>query len=132
MDRTRSGMIPVCGFLSPAEKELQTRLRSESRARWVKMVPSGLPLRFDPSAEDSRHLAAGRLLILYTLPGSAPVPAGLPLEDAVVVEAEYRHPVLSDCAHYVPGKRWLLHQAIAGYSLFTGEQPSVEEMLRAL
>ena len=73
MDRTRRGMIPVCGFLSPAEKELQTRLRSEPRARWVKMVPSGLPLRFDPSAEDSRHLAAGRLLILSSFPPEIPL-----------------------------------------------------------
>ena len=75
---------------------------------------------------------AGPLLLLYTLPGSAPVPEGLPLAEAVVVEAEYRHPVLAGCPHYVPGKRWLLHQAIAGYSLFTGEPPSVQEMLRAL
>lgn len=43
MERALCGMIPVCGFLSPAEKELQHRLRSESRARWIKMVPHGLP-----------------------------------------------------------------------------------------
>lgn len=73
-------------------------------------------------------------LVLYTLPGSAPVPAGLPLAQAIVLEAEYRHPALigHPCRQYIHGKRWLLHQAIAGYSLFTGEQPSVEEMFRAL
>ena len=73
MDRARSGMIPVCGFLSPAEKELQNRLRAEPRARWIKMVPSGLPPRFDPSAEDSRHLAASRLLILSSFPPEIPL-----------------------------------------------------------
>ncbi len=73
MDRARSGMIPVCGFLSPAEKELQNRLRAEPRARWVKMLPAGLPARFDPSAEDSRHLAAGRLLILSSFPPTVPL-----------------------------------------------------------
>lgn len=73
-------------------------------------------------------------LIIYTLPGSAPVPVGLPFANAVVLEAEYRYPTLSsvECRLYVSGRRWMLYQAAAGYKLFTGEEPSVQEMLRAL
>lgn len=73
-------------------------------------------------------------LVIYTLPGKAPVPAGLPFADAVVLEAEYRIPQLSavPCRRYVSGLRWLLGQAIAGYSLFTGEEPSVPAMEAAL
>lgn len=73
-------------------------------------------------------------LVLYTLPSSAAVPDGLPLADAVVLEAEYRLPKLAatPCRHYVSGRRWLLGQAVAGYRLFTGEEPDVQEMLHAL
>ncbi len=73
-------------------------------------------------------------LVIYTLPGSAPVPAGLPLEEAVVLEAEYKRPrlVSAPCKAYISGRRWLLWQAVAGYSLFTGEEPSLEKILRAL
>lgn len=73
-------------------------------------------------------------LVLYTLPGSAPVPAGLPLGGALVLEAEYKHPALASapCRAYVGGLRWLLHQAVAGYALFTGEAPSAEAMMKTL
>ena len=73
-------------------------------------------------------------VVIYTLPGSAPVPEGLPLEDAVVLEAEYRIPQLADipCRQYVSGRRWMLGQAYAGYSLFTGEEPSLEKMSKVL
>ncbi len=79
-----------------------------------------------------RPLPEGKpLLLIYTLPGSAPVPDGLPLRGSVVLEAEYRTPRLRDaqCLQYIGGERWLLHQAIAGYSLFTGEAPNIEKML---
>ena len=64
-------------------------------------------------------------LVIYTLPGSAPVPEGLPLEGAVVLEAEYRSPHLAGqrCRRYISGRRWLLHQGLAAYRLFTGMEP---------
>lgn len=68
VDRARRGGIPVCGFMSPGEKALLRRLKDEPRARFVKTVPFALPPRYDPSAEDSRELAAGRLLILSGFP----------------------------------------------------------------
>ena len=57
-------MVPVSGFISPGEKEALRRLKAEPRARFVKLLPYTLPSRYDPSAEDSREIAAGRMLIL--------------------------------------------------------------------
>lgn len=101
-------------------------------------------------------------IIIYTLPGSAPVPPGLPTAGAVVLEAEYKAPALAlvsptlasppalvspnpacqgsndpalssaRCKAYISGRRWLLHQAVAGYRLFTGLEPSIDAMSAAL
>ena len=73
-------------------------------------------------------------VVIYTLPASAPVPAGLPLKDAVVLEAEYKHPALDQahCRRYISGKQWLLHQALSGYRLFTGEEASAGKMSAVL
>ena len=64
IEKARHGMVPVSGFISPGEKEALRRLKAEPRARFVKLLPYTLPARYDPSAEDSREIAAGRLLIL--------------------------------------------------------------------
>lgn len=76
-------------------------------------------------------------LIIYTVPGDARLEPFLTenlLQNAVVLEAEYKHPTLSSvpCRHYIHGRRWLLWQAIAGYRLFTGEKPDVDAMLKAI
>ena len=73
-------------------------------------------------------------LIIYTLPGGAPVPAGLNFAGSVVLEAEYKKPALSGfpCKAYIPGQRWLLWQAAAGYGLFTGEKPHMENLINAI
>lgn len=70
VEKARRGMVPVSGFISPGEKEALRRLKLEPRARFVKMLPYGLPPKYDPSAEDSRELAAHRLLILSGFPQS--------------------------------------------------------------
>ncbi|MBO4341222.1 MAG: hypothetical protein J5835_07330 [Bacteroidales bacterium] len=69
-------------------------------------------------------------IVIYTLPGSAPVPEGVPFEGAVVLEANYRNPKLAGvgCRRYIPGHRWLLGQAAAGYELFTSEAPDIAAM----
>ncbi len=72
VERAQRGMIPVCGFLSPAERELQRRLRAEPTARWIKTVPHGLRPGYDPSLEDSRAIAGGQLLILSSFPPEVP------------------------------------------------------------
>ena len=70
IEKARSGMIPVSGFLSPGEKEALRRLKAEPLARFIKMRPCALPPKYDPSAEDSRELAADRMLILSGFPQS--------------------------------------------------------------
>ena len=54
--------------------------------------------------------------------------------NAIVLEAEYHHPALAGvpCRAYLGGRRWLLWQAVAGYRLFTGEEPDVTAMEKAL
>ena len=64
VEKARHGMVPVSGFISPGEKEALRRLKAEPFARFVKLLPYTLPSRYDPSAEDSREIAAGRLVIL--------------------------------------------------------------------
>ena len=68
--KARHGMIPVSGFISPGETETLRRLKEEPLARFIKMLPFALPPKYDPSAEDSRELAADRLLILSGFPQS--------------------------------------------------------------
>ena len=68
VERAARGLVPVSGFISPGEKELLRRLKAEPRARFAKTVPFALPPRYDPSAEDSRELAADRMLILSGFP----------------------------------------------------------------
>ena len=72
MERAMRGLVPVSGFISPGEKELLRRLKAEPRVRFIKTVPFSLPPRYDPSAEDSRELAADRLLILSGFPQNTP------------------------------------------------------------
>lgn len=72
VEKARHGWVPVGGFLSPAEKEVERRLRAEPHTRYVKFLPHGLAPRFDPSLADSRLLAEGRLLILSPFPESVP------------------------------------------------------------
>ena len=72
MERAVRGLVPVSGFISPGEKELLRRLKAEPQARFIKTVPFSLPPRYDPPAEDSRELAADRLLILSGFPQGTP------------------------------------------------------------
>ncbi len=68
VERAASGEIPVSGFISPGERELLRRLKETPDARYIKVLPCTLPPRYDPSAEDSRDLAADRLLLLSGFP----------------------------------------------------------------
>ena len=70
LERAERGAIPVSGFISPGEVELLRRLKATPGTRFIKTVPYALPKRYDPSAEDSRELAAHRMLILSGFPQS--------------------------------------------------------------
>ena len=76
-------------------------------------------------------------LVIYTVPGPMDGLPGFPgpardepfFPDAVVLEANYRTPVLCGCGRtYISGRRWLLYQAVAGYEIFTGELPDRDAM----
>ena len=73
VEQARRGRIPVSGFISPGEREALRRLKATPGARFVKLLPHALPPRYDPSAEDSREIAAGRLVILSAFPDTPAV-----------------------------------------------------------
>ena len=64
LERAQQGGVPVCGFISPAERVFEARLKTLPNVRWIKTVPYGLPERYDPSVEDSRWISARQQLIL--------------------------------------------------------------------
>lgn len=72
VEKARRGAVIVSGFISPGEVELLKRLKAMPNARFVKMLPCALPPRYDPSAEDSRELAADRMLILSGFANTTP------------------------------------------------------------
>ena len=73
LEHVRHGGVPVCGFLSPGEREFERRLKALPSSRWVKTVPYALPPYYDPSVEDSKWLASHREVILSSFdPAGAP------------------------------------------------------------
>jgi len=50
-------------------------LKAAPGTRFIRMMPCSLPPNYDPSAEDSRELAADRLLILSGFTDTPAVPA---------------------------------------------------------
>ena len=64
VEQAKRGKIPISGFISPGEREALRLLKATPGVRFVKLLPHALPRRYDPSAEDSREIAAGRLLLL--------------------------------------------------------------------
>lgn len=73
IDKARHGWIPVSGFISPGEKEALRRLKAEPMARFIRLLPYALPDRYDPSAEDSREISAGRLAIISPMTKTASI-----------------------------------------------------------
>ena len=86
--------------------------------------------------EDLREGVREADVVIYTIPFGIPELDNIKKEDwegRVVLEANYKTPVLAGCgARYISGKSWLLHQADAGYELFTGEVPDFAAMKAAL
>lgn len=100
---------------------------------------------------DFKHAFRECELVIYTLPLSLPALGELDIADfegedryggmtpgKIILEANYKTPSFtpelltlssSAGAQYIPGRRWLLYQAISGYSLMTGEIPDAEAMI---
>ena len=86
--------------------------------------------------EDLREGVREADVVIYTIPFGITELDNIKKEDwegRIVLEANYKTPVLAGCgARYISGKSWLLHQADAGYELFTGEVPDFAAMKAAL
>ena len=85
-------------------------------------------------------------LVIYTLPMALPEIATFTADDfacedsgqhKVILEGNYKTPSFDDDAKmklasadctYISGRRWLLYQALTGYSLMTGLQPDLKAM----
>ena len=86
--------------------------------------------------EDLREAVREADVVIYSIPFGITDLDNIKKEDwegRVVLEANYKTPVLAGCgARYISGKSWLLHQADAGYELFTGEVPDFAAMKAVL
>lgn len=89
-------------------------------------------------------------LVIYTLPMALDGIRSFSADDfaskesgapKVIFEANYKDPSFDDEARiklasadaiYIPGRRWLLHQALTGYPLMTGLAPDLSAMEAAL
>lgn len=79
-------------------------------------------------------------LVIYTLPCPLDkMPSALPASSEkpkLFVEANYKTPAFSPETlpgwKYVPGREWLLYQALAGYGLMSGAEPDFQAMMQAL
>ena len=81
-------------------------------------------------------------LIVYALPTALECFSELAAEDfsgkPAVLEANYRDPAFSGLllarmldagARYLPGRLWLVNQAVSGYSVMTGEAPDIDALM---
>ena len=98
------GRVPISGFISPGERELLKRLKVTPGVRFVKMLPCALPPRYDPSAEDSREIAAGRMVLLSGFPDT-PAISALEMKRDSAAAREFRRNclVMNDIAAAISG-----------------------------
>jgi shikimate 5-dehydrogenase len=106
--------------------------RSAERAEAAAQLFRATPLSLKEALQHSDTYE----VVVNTLPATAYVEAQLQLNpQQVVLDADYAHkPLRAACrnagATYIDGSRWLLHQAIPAYRLFTDEAPDVAAMER--
>ena len=127
--------------------------RTPEKAQALAEELPGYGFLVDPVA-DFRAALRECDLILYTLPVPLPEIAGLTVEDfagedryganaragKILLEANYKTPAFAAAAdrmeaagcQYVSGRRWLLYQAVTGYSCMTGLQPDCAAMANAI
>lgn len=129
--------------LAAAEMGFSTTVMNRTSAKAEAFV-KGLPeygFRVAPIGSFREELRKADLLV-YALPASLDCFAELGPEDfagkPVVLEANYRDPAFSGLllarmldagARYLPGKLWLVNQAVSGYSVMTGEAPDIDALL---
>ena len=125
-----AGRAAACA-LAQAGAILAIANRTADRAKVSAKLFRATPLSLMEALQHSDEYE----LIINTLPATANVATHLRLtSQQTVLDADYAHKPLkalcrSSGAMYINGSRWLLHQAIPAYRLFTGEEPDVKEML---
>jgi shikimate dehydrogenase len=128
-----AGRAAACA-LAHAGAILVIANRSAERAGAAAKLFHAVPL----SLTEALQRSAEYEVIINTLPAAAGIATQLRLESRqALLDADYVHkPLQALCrnagATYIDGSRWLLHQAIPAYRLFTGEEPDVAAMLQAL
>lgn len=152
--KIRTALVAGCGGAGKAaavaagDMGLETVLVNRSVEK-AEAIASSLPeygFRVRP-VEDFAECVIEADLIIYTLPSRIPaigqITSDMLSGRKTVLEANYRDPSLQGefidtlkdgnaCSSYIPGERWLLYQAYAGYDLFTGEIPDIRAMETAM
>ncbi|MDR3235531.1 MAG: hypothetical protein LBT48_02245 [Prevotellaceae bacterium] len=100
---------------------------------WVEATPR--LFRVDAlSLDEAVQLSRAYRVIVNTLPAGTGIAQRLPLHSRqILLDADYvNKPMLEACRQagtkYIDGLRWLVHQAIPAYRLFTDEAPDREAM----
>ena len=124
MSVTLINRTPEKALAMAAEKALWRRAFD---ATGPSRTPTVLPL------EELKEAVLEADVVIYTIPFGIPELETISRDDwkgRILLEANYKTPVLRECgAEYVSGRSWLLHQADAGYSIFTREKPDFSAML---
>ena len=72
MARMRSGYVPFGGFLSPGERAVLDAIQRNRLGPYIRLLPYGIPVRYDPSLEFSREVSEDGALLLSPFPESVP------------------------------------------------------------
>lgn len=147
--RVPKALVVGCGgagkaaAVAAAELGCSTVVMNRSTEK-VEKFTRGLPeYGFVPAGlEDFRERLREADIVIYALPAALDSIADLEAGDfkrgQIILEANYRNPsfdaqalekMRTAGAHYIPGRLWLINQAISGYALMTGEAPDVEALL---
>ena len=130
--------------LAAAEMGFATTVMNRTAAKADEFV-KGLPeygFRVAPIGAFREELRQADLVV-YALPKALDCFTELCPDDfstgkPIVLEANYRNPAFSGLllarmldagAKYLPGKLWLVGQAVSGYSVMTGETPDMEALM---
>ena len=68
----REGWTLVSGFISPGERAVLHEIRAGRLGPHVRLLPYGIPARFDPSVDLSREIAEEDSVLLSPFPDSVP------------------------------------------------------------
>lgn len=121
----------LVGDLPDVSTAVVIGLGGAGRAALDACIQCGYKTSFLHHDELSDGLSAD--LVVYTLPCAV---SGISdISCRYLLEANYLTPACSGLPgidHYIDGRKWLLAQAVCGYSLMTGEDPDAKAMATAI